>query len=305
MKARPPTSSEPHSAADATTTPAIEWAITNGTVDQVFARVEAKLSQRRRLRLAAAGALGVLLAVGTQLWQPVRVATERPVAVVPTLAATVPRKEILDDGTIVELRDGARLVVAFTAEIRRVRLISGEAHFEVAKNPQRPFVVEAGGVDVRAVGTAFGVQLSAQAVEILVTEGRVVVERPAEATSTETGPLAHSFGRVDAGNKIIVEFARPLALVPVVPVTPSEIDERLAWRTPRLELNSTPLVQALRFFNQHSGIHLTFADPEIGKLELSGSIRADNAEPLLHLLRHEFDLEADRYPGEIVLRHKR
>jgi transmembrane sensor len=305
MKARAPTSSEPHSAEGATTTPAIEWAIANGTVDQVFARVEAKLRQRRRRRLAAAGALGVLLAVGTALWQPARVATERPVAVVQTLAATVPRKEILDDGTIVELRDGARLVVAFTAEIRRVRLVSGEAHFKVAKNPQRPFVVEAGGIDVRAVGTAFGVQLSAQAVEILVTEGRVVVEKPAEATSTEAAPRAHSFGRVDAGNKIIVEFTRPLALVPVVPVTPSEIDERLAWRAPRLELNATPLAQALTFFNQHSGVRLTLADPEIGKLELSGSIRADNAEPLLHLLRHEFDLEADRYPGEIILRHKR
>ena len=55
MKAHSPTPSEPHSADGATTTPAIEWAITNGTVDQVFARVEAKLSQRRRLRLAAAG----------------------------------------------------------------------------------------------------------------------------------------------------------------------------------------------------------------------------------------------------------
>jgi len=305
MKGRPPTPSESHSADDATTTPAIEWAITNGTVDQVFTRVEAKLRQRRRRQLAAAGALGVLLAVGTALWQPARVATERPVAVVPTLAATVPRKEILDDGTIVDLRDGARLVVAFTAEIRRVRLVSGEAHFKVAKNPQRPFVVEAGGIDVRAVGTAFGVQLSAQAVEILVTEGRVVVEKPAETTPTEAAPRAHSFGRVDAGNKVIVEFARPLALVPVVPVTPSEIDERLAWRAPSLELNSTPLVQALRFFNQHSGVRLTLADPEIGKLELSGSIRADNAEPLLHLLRHEFDLEANRYPGEIVLRRRR
>lgn len=305
MKAHSPTPSEPHSADGATTTPAIEWAITNGTVDQVFARVEAKLRQRRRRRLAAAGAFGVLLAVGTALWQPARVDAERPLAVIPTLAATVPRKEILDDGTIVELRDGARLVVDFTAEVRRVRLVSGEAHFKVAKNPQRPFVVEAGGIDVRAVGTAFGVQLSAQAVEILVTEGRVVVEKPAEATSTEAAPRAHSFGMVDAGNKVIVEFARPLALVPVVPVTPPEIDERLAWRAPRLELNATPLAQALTFFNQHSGVRLTLADPEIGKLELSGSIRADNAEPLLHLLRHEFDLEADRYPGEIVLRHRR
>ena len=305
MKARPPTPSEPHSAGGATTTPAIEWAITNGTVDQVFTRVEAKLRQRRRRRLAAAGALGVLLAVGTALWQPARVATERPVAVVPTLATTVPRKEILDDGTIVELRDGARLVVAFTAEIRRVRLVSGEAHFKVAKNPQRPFVVEAGGIDARAVGTAFAVQLSAQAVEILVTEGRVAVEKPAQATSTEAAPRAHSFGSVDAGNKVIVEFARPPALVPVVAVTPAEIDERLAWRVPRLDLNATPLAQALAFFNQHSGVHLILADPESGKLELSGSIRADNPEPLLGLLRYEFGLEADRYPGEIVLRHRR
>jgi transmembrane sensor len=63
--------------------------------------------------------------------------------------------------------------------MRRVILQRGEAHFEVTKNPQRPFLVTAAGIDIRAVGTAFGVQLGTTAVEVLVTEGRVSVEKSA------------------------------------------------------------------------------------------------------------------------------
>jgi transmembrane sensor len=57
-----------------------------------------------------------------------------------------------------------------------VVLERGEAHFQVAKNPARPFVVVARGVEIRAVGTAFSVGLESTRVEVLVTEGQVAVE---------------------------------------------------------------------------------------------------------------------------------
>ena len=75
----------------------------------------------------------------------------------PVIAAAVGyESRALDDGTVVELNGGAEIEVQFTAAERRLRLVRGEAHFQVAKNPLRPFVVEAGGVAVRAVGTAVG-----------------------------------------------------------------------------------------------------------------------------------------------------
>ena len=271
--------------------------------------MEAKLRRRRQRRLSAVGALGVLLITGIGLWRPLHQSTDRAdvslAITAPDAAASVPRQETLTDGTVVELRDGAKLTIAFTADLRRVRLEHGEAHFQVAKNPARPFVVDAGGVDVRAVGTAFSVQVGAAEVEVIVTEGQVAVEKPAVGMASESVARLHSIASVAAGNRIVVERASPAEPVPVVAITPAEIVERLAWRVPRLELSGTPLAQAVAFFNQHSAIGLVLATPDLGKLQLSGSVRADNVEPLLSLLHTEFGIEADRRPGEILLHHRR
>ena len=292
-----------------TSSPALDWAVTQGKVDQVFACVEAKLRRRRQRRLSAVGALGVLLITGIALWRPLHQSTDRAdvslAITAPDAAASVPRQETLTDGTVVELRDGAELTVAFTADLRRVRLEHGEAHFQVAKNPARPFVVDAGGVDVRAVGTAFSVQVGAAEVEVIVTEGQVAVEKPAVGMAPESVARLHSIASVDAGNRIVVERASPTAAVPVVAITSAEIVDRLAWRVPRLELSGTPLAQAVAFFNRHSGIGLVLASPDLGKLQLSGSLRADNVEPLLRLLQTEFGVEAEHRPGEILLHPSR
>ena len=58
---------------------------------------------------------------------------------------------MLPAGSRAELRDDARLSTEFTAGVRRVVLDRGEAHFEVQKDPARPFVVVAGRLEVRAV----------------------------------------------------------------------------------------------------------------------------------------------------------
>jgi transmembrane sensor len=75
---------------------------------------------------------------------------------------------------------------------------SGEAHFFVEKDPQRPFVVNAAGIDVRAVGTAFNVRIDPAAVEVLVTEGRVRVD-PAVPHDDPAAPAVSP--RASAGSR--------------------------------------------------------------------------------------------------------
>ncbi|HSG69924.1 MAG TPA: FecR domain-containing protein, partial [Planctomycetaceae bacterium] len=82
----------------------------------------------------------------------------------------------LEDGSIIKLNRGAVVEEAYTADFRRVRLVRGEAHFEVAKDASRPFVVDVGGVNVRAIGTQFNVRLSQEAVDVIVSEGVVSVK---------------------------------------------------------------------------------------------------------------------------------
>ena len=121
-------------------------------VASLAAPARAKIIWLGSLALAAAAAVAVMLVRPAKTIAPA-------VAAPPVFAARIEQRT-LEDGSVVEsLNRGAEIAVNFTPGERRVALLKGEANFEVAKNKERPFIVSAGGVDVRAVGTAFNVRL--------------------------------------------------------------------------------------------------------------------------------------------------
>ncbi|MEY2882269.1 MAG: hypothetical protein RLZZ15_4649 [Verrucomicrobiota bacterium] len=202
-------------------------------------------------------------------------------------SASAYRQQVLDDGTLVELNHGAQLAVAFTLAERRVRLTRGEALFTVAKNPARPFVVEAGGVTVRAVGTAFNVRLGVAEIDVLVTEGRVELDRPA-------APLAAP-SLVSAGERAVL--ARdPAAGVPAAPlaVSRAEIDRALLWQPKLLEFSATPLAEVAAEFNRRNRVQLVVADPALASLPIGASFRSDNVDGFVRLLEASFGVRAER-----------
>jgi len=204
-----------------------------------------------------------------------------------------PESRLLSDGSRIELNNGAEVAVDFGGALRRVELRRGDALFHVAKNPNRAFVVTAGRVEIRAVGTAFSVQLGEAQVKVLVTEGRVAVED----ARARGGPTY-----VDAGNCAVVEVAPAVAKSPdVLPVSQAEVSDRLSWAVPRLQFSGTALSEALPLFNRYGNVRLVLADPALGSLKLSGVLRADNTGSLLSLLEGEFGLRATRRGDEIIL----
>jgi len=280
---------------------ALRWAVSRGAAAHVVAGVRAR-QRRRRLRLGVlAAGLVVLVGLSQRLFT-------RPVAAPATdqgrsSVVVAPVTQVLPDGSRVQLKEGARVDVEFTPERRRVALWTSEAHFEVMKDAARPFIVAAGGIEVRAVGTAFSVQIGPRAIEVLVTQGRVAVEKAAAASETR----ARSSVVVDAGNRVVVEIAPVPAgalPVPVLPVSASEQDERLAWRVPRLEFSGTRLGEAVATFNRHCRDQLVL-DPALAHLQVSGTLRADDVDSLLLLLRNEFEIEATRLPGGGLRLHRR
>ncbi len=202
------------------------------------------------------------------------------------------RQQVLDDGTLVELNRGAQLAVAFTAAERRVRLEHGEALFTVAKNPARPFVAEAAGVTVRAIGTAFNVRIAAAGVDVLVTEGRVQLERP-------TAPLAAP-PLLDAGQRVTIPFAGPPP--PAAAVSREEIERALGWQPRLLEFVSTPLAEVAAEFNRRNRVQLVIADEALRALPIGASFRSDNLDGFVRLLEASFGIKADRTDGAIALR---
>ncbi len=289
---------------------ALDWIVAGGRVDRVLGGIETGLRRRRRRRCAGAVAAVVLLGAVLAPW-PRGPSTDTSPA--PTFAVNpVSGTRTLPDGTRVELPAGARLTVDFSDRMRRVILERGSAHFEVVKETGRPFVVSAAGVEVRAIGTAFAVEIGVAAVEVLVTEGRVAVERtpPAEAAGANARATSGPLALLTAGSRAVVERLAPDALqaprasVQVAAVSDDEIGRRLAWRAPLVELARTPLAEVLPVFNRHAARPLVLGDPALGQLRLGGLIRAGNTEMLLELLETQFGIVGEFRDGVTVLRRK-
>jgi transmembrane sensor len=278
---------------------ALSWAVDSGNAEVIVARLRLRRRERQRRRLGAVAALVLVSFVGVWQWRT----RARPLDEVtyPTTvrAVSLPVTTVLPDGSVVEARDGASVASAYTPAQRRVVLRAGEAHFQVRKDPARDFIVEAHGVEVRAVGTAFAVQLSGNAVEVVVTEGTVAVDPPASATARQ--PVL-----VTAGERLVIgrgeEAEGPRA--EVRRLSDEERDARLAWRTPRFEFDGTPLAEVVQVLNRHGAVKLSL-QARLEGLQVSGTLRADDLESLITLLRNEFGIEsAQRADGSLHLFHR-
>lgn len=271
------------------------------------------LARPRRARVlrwwapvALAAAAGVALAIW---WSPAE--RWRPTETL-SLAAASYRQETLSDGSVVDLNRGAHVVVQFSPTERRVLLVEGEAQFAVAKNPVRPFVVRAGGVDVRAVGTAFNVKLAGPNLEVLVTEGTVRVSQSAPPldtgakTKAPAGAPPEVLAMVSAGERTVVGLAEVMAPPVVLPVSREEVAQLLEWQPRLLDFNSEPLVDVVAVFNRRSSARLVIGDEALRTLPIVASIRSDNVDGFVRLLEATMGIRAERRPdGGIVLRRDR
>jgi len=226
------------------------------------------------------------------------------------LAVSGPKQEHLPDGSLVTLRDGAELALEFSSSLRRVVLRKGTAYFAVAKDPMRAFEVVADGVSIRALGTAFCVDLMQEAVEVIVTEGRVSVEEngsASEGTAHSVVPAPEERRAVsltlNAGERVLA--AANALDAQVQPVAARDWEEKLSWRVPRLKFSRVRLGELLPEFNRYSARRVVLAEPELAELRISGVLRADRGAALLEMLRINFDLRfEDRGEAEVVV-HRR
>jgi len=221
-------------------------------------------------RRAAAAALLAVGAGGAALWWT----TREPVY---ETAVGERRTIALPDGSRIDLNTASRAQVAFGRDFREVRLLAGEALFEVAKDPSRPFVVRAGNAAVRAVGTAFNVRLRDGAAEVTVTEGVVAVaDRSAVA---RPAPV-----RIGAGRAAVVRRGA----VAVSTVDRDTVQRRIAWRVGMIELRGETLEQAVAEFNRYRAGKLVVADPRLAAIRVGGTFETDESDKFLTALRSGF-----------------
>ena len=185
----------------------------------------------------------------------------------------------LEDGSIVALNTNSEVKVRYSTNFRHVDLVRGEALFEVAKNRARPFDVEAGSTLVRAVGTAFSVRLheddSNERVDVVVSEGRIVINPP----SKETYP---------AGTVATVRNGRVVATT----VETEDITSRLAWTTGRLMFQGEKLSDVVAEINRYNERQLLVADPDIAALHIGGTFQATDPDGFARALGSTFGIKS-------------
>lgn len=312
------------SAPDQTDLPALDWMRRAHAEEELLAAVSRRVGARRRSRLVmASGALALVLAGGLVWNSDWRRAPVVELESSLTAKLSAPERRVLPDASVIELKEGAQVDVDYSGRFRRVKLQRGEALFQVAKDASRPFIVEAAGVKVRAVGTAFSVQLDPERqVEVLVTEGRVQVAPVPETTAATPDSPAADADAVSMADMAGFAAGQPVMLAgyratigrgrtapEIVAVSVAEIADRLAWRVPSLEFSRTPLPEVIGLMNRYATggrkVRFVIADAELNTIKLTGFLRTDNSEGLVRLLENNFGVEAGRAGDRIILRGKR
>jgi transmembrane sensor len=176
------------------------------------------------------------------------------------------RRVPLRDGSMAIVNTATVVKVDLQPKLRAVALAQGEAWFEVAKDQTRPFVVTAGDVRVRAVGTAFSVRRLPTGAVVQVTEG--VVET--WCVGDEAGAV-----RLGKGGKAIIT---PAAKPTVVPQAAEQIDRDLAWRTGLIILDGDTLAQAAAEFNRYNDRQIVIKDPELAAQTYVGRFHTNDPE---------------------------
>lgn len=296
-------------ATDSARTP-LDWPLHSAAMDEVLAGLEQRARRRHSRRCALAGVASIAAAALLAVSFFLRRTEITPQAAIPraaTLIVVEARTQTLPDGSLVQLKDDAEIGFDFSGTERRVALRRGTVHFSVAKNPARPFIVSAGGVAVRAIGTAFCVEVDSREVAVVVTEGRVAVEQPASTSRSPAGQNASPatpLAELSRGKAIVLPVAHPrqpgAALRALADI---EIAQRLAWRIPRLEFTGTPLPEVVAMINRHNTPQFVLADQSLDSVVLSGVMRADKIDALIDMLASDFNVRAERNDGRIVLRH--
>jgi transmembrane sensor len=186
----------------------------------------------------------------------------------------------LEDGSQITLNTQTELRVALTRATRSVRLLRGQALFDVAKDQARPFIVEAQDRRFVAVGTAFDVRIEGEEVKLTMLTGTVRAERAAAPSASMT--------TVTAGEQLTADSR---AADRVRPADPERVT---SWRRGQVIFEDTPLKDAIEDINRYSMTQIELADPKLQELHLSGAFATGSPSVFIEAVTAYFPVKVTR-----------
>ena len=202
----------------------------------------------------------------------------------------------LSDGSSVVLNTNTQVNISFSPVARQVRLLSGQAWFQVARNPSRPFVVEAGDQRVVALGTAFDVRVEdhQRTVQVTLLEGRVSVE-----------PIRSVLANLIESRPPIAELAPGEALTASAKEPPhkqrADLSKVSSWRRGQVVFNNDRLDTAIAELNRYTSSQIELSDPALASLKVSGVFYAGHSDSFLETVTGYYPIRVVERTGDRII----
>jgi transmembrane sensor len=174
---------------------------------------------------------------------------------------------VLQDGSIAHLNTASHIRVDYSPHERRIVIEEGEVWFDVAKNPDRPFIVDGQYADARAVGTAFSVRETPGFTRVSVTEGTVVLQ-------TQDGSTSPNLHRGDEGtvSNDLMDYKQV------------DLDVSLSWQRGQLIYDNVRLADLLTDLSRYLPKNMAINDLQLESLRVSAVLNLDDQEAMLEAL---------------------
>ena len=203
----------------------------------------------------------------------------------------------LADGSVVTLGARSRIEATFTDGMRIVKLQEGEAFFDVAPDPERPFYVEVGDRLIRVVGTRFDVRQGPETVRIAVVEGIVEVLQAETPEQAEASRQVIEKNVLEAGDEVVARIGSVEATLGAI-----EPAEAAPWRRGWLTYENASLAEIVSDANRYSRRQIILKEEGIGDLRMTAAFSVEKIDQFAAGLEVTYGLMADyNDPGRIVL----
>ena len=175
----------------------------------------------------------------------------------------------LSDGSIITLNTDSQVAVSFTEDRRLIHLVRGQALFDVAHNPKKPFIVFAGDRRVTALGTVFEVRLAPSQMEVVLVSGHVVVDRADQVEKPSNSKVVVPV-LLQPGQEFIAEDGRNQRVVKI------DVKRELLWRDGFVEFDDQSLGYAVTEINRYTNRLIELTPDGVADLHVSGVFRTDD-----------------------------
>lgn len=182
----------------------------------------------------------------------------------------------LPDGTRVLLNSGStvRFSNQFTSKSQRRIELNGEAYFEVAKDPVHPFIVQAGQLTVRALGTEFNIDAynPAETVEVVLVEGKVAVNQ-IHSPSSQAVLLSPSEKVQFSVKENIMQKAKA-----------DKLDKYIGWIDGKMVFVDDPIQEVILKLENWYNVDIRLEDQQLNRYRFTGTFIEESVDEILHTL---------------------